>query len=114
MLSVKHKAVCCDLCNKWANIACNNLDKKTNKKLQCSAANRICLTCIKNEMPFTSETDHKLEWIYSGKHIVPFKTKNTETFTKQINTRSNDSSEENLIKSFYYDITKLNITFDNI
>ena len=59
-------------------------------------------------MPFTSETDHKIEWIYSGKHIVPFKTKNTETFTKQINTRSNVSSEENLIKSFYYDITKLN------
>ena len=25
---------------------------------------------MKNEIPFTSQTDNELEWIYSGKHIV--------------------------------------------
>ena len=24
----RHKAICCDLCDKWIHIACNNLDKK--------------------------------------------------------------------------------------
>ena len=28
-VGVKHKAICCDLCNKLIHIASNNLDKKT-------------------------------------------------------------------------------------
>ena len=27
----RHQAVCCDLCDKWIHIACNNLNKKHTK-----------------------------------------------------------------------------------
>ena len=28
----RHKAICCDLCDKWIRIACNNFDKKNIQK----------------------------------------------------------------------------------
>ena len=30
----KHKAICCDLCNKWVCIACNNLKEHTYSQIQ--------------------------------------------------------------------------------
>ena len=57
---------------------------------------------------FTFQTDHELQQIYSGKHIVPFKTNNIETFTYQINTRIKiNDSEENSTKS--YTMASLNL-----
>ena len=64
--------------------------------------NWFCTISIKNGIPFISQTDHKLEQTYRGKHIVPFETKDIATFTNQINTRMNST------KSLYYDITEFN------
>ena len=30
----KHKAICCDLCNKWTHIDCNSLNKTTYIQIQ--------------------------------------------------------------------------------
>ena len=35
----KHKAVCCDLCNEWIHIACNNLNEKTYNFYKAQAPN---------------------------------------------------------------------------
>ena len=63
---------------------------------------------VKKEIPFSSQTDHELKHIYHGKHIIPFKSKDIETFTTQINNRINENSEENSKTSLYYD---MNINF---
>ena len=84
-VGLKHKAICCDLWNTWVHIACNNLDKRKYNNLQESTTNWYCMACVKKEIPFSSQTDHELKHIHSGKHIIPFKSKDIETFTTQIN-----------------------------
>ena len=69
----KHNAVCCDLCNEWIQISCNNLDKKTYKLLEGSKTKWFCINCTKKEFPFTNQTNQELEKIYSGKRIIPYK-----------------------------------------
>ena len=38
----------------------------------------------KKEIPFTCQTDQELEKIYSGKHIIPYKASEIESFTAKI------------------------------
>ena len=64
------------------------------------------MACIKKEIPFLSQTDNELKHIYSGKHIIPFKSKGIETFTTQINNRINENSEENSKTSLSYDMNE--------
>ena len=45
-VGVKHKAIRCDLFNKWIHTVCNNLDKKTYKHLQGSTTNWFYISCI--------------------------------------------------------------------
>ena len=104
----KHNAVCCDLCNEWIHIAGNNLDKKTYKLLQRSSTKWFCTNCTKKELPFTSQTNQELEKIYSGKHIIPYKVSEIESFTAKINNRVSDENDESFIKSLHYDINELN------
>ena len=87
-----HNAVCCDLCNERIHIACNNLDKKTYKG---SSTKWFRINCTKKEIPFTSQTNQELEKIYSGKHIIPYKASEIESFTAKINNRISDENDEN-------------------
>ena len=107
-VGVKHKAICCDICNRWIHIACNNLDRKTYSKLQESNKNWFCITCVKKEIPVASQSDNELKNIYSGRHITPFKSKDIESFTAKINNRINKNPEEVSKKSLYYDINEFN------
>ena len=109
-VGVKHKAICCDLCDKWIHTACNNLDKKTYKNLQESNTSWFCINCVKKELPFTTQTDFQLENIYKGKHIVPFKSSDLENFTDQINMRIRDPTDSNFFEqdSLYYDLKEFN------
>ena len=104
----KHNAVCCDLCTEWIHIAGNNLDKKTYKLLQRSSTKWFCTNCTKKELPFTSQTNQELEKIYSGKHIIPYKVSEIESFAAKINNRVSDENDESFIKSLHYDINELN------
>ena len=66
------------------------------------------MACVKKEIPFYFQTDHELRYIYSSKHIIPFKSKDIETFTTHINNRINQNSEENSEVSLYYDMNEFN------
>ena len=33
-VAINHEAVCCDICNKWVHIRCNNICKKTYRCLK--------------------------------------------------------------------------------
>ena len=69
-VATKCKAICCDLCNKWIHIGCNNLNKATYIQIQHSATNWLCMHYLNNEVPFNTLTDHELERVYSGKQIL--------------------------------------------
>ena len=64
------------------------------------------MACVEKEIPFSSQTDHELKYISSGKHIIPFKSKDIETFTTRINNRINENLEENSKISLYYDLNE--------
>ena len=104
---MRHTATCCHLCNTWIHTVCNNLEKKTFNNLQESATNRCCMACVKKQIIFSSQTDHELKHMQSGKH-VPFKSKDIKTFTTQIINRINENSEENSKRSLYYDMDEFN------
>ena len=49
-----HKAVQCDICNKWVQIACNNLNTYTYKKTQKDKFPCYCIRCLQKEVPYCS------------------------------------------------------------
>ena len=104
----KHNAVCCNLCNEWIHISCNNSDKKTYKLLQGFSTKWFCINCTKKEIPFTSQTNQELEKIYSGKHIIPYKATEIDSFMAKINNRVSHENDENITKSLYYGTNELN------
>ena len=101
-----NKAICSDLCNKWIHIDCNNLNKTNYIQIQHSDTNWFCMPCLKNEVPFNTLTDHELEKVYNGKHILPITSKTTQSFTKNANNFLQD--ETNNIHCLYYDIADFN------
>ena len=57
----KQKAICCDLCNKWIHIGCNNINKTIYIQIQHSDKSWFCMPCLKKEVPFNTLTDHELK-----------------------------------------------------
>ena len=92
-VATKHKATCCDLCNKWIHIGCSNLNKSAYIQIQHSDANWFCMPCLKNEVPSNTITDHELEKVYNGKHILP---KKTQSFTKNANNFLQDETNKKI------------------
>ena len=92
-VATKHKATCCDLCNKWIHIGCSNLNKSAYIQIQHSDANWFCMPCLKNEVPSNTITDHELEKVYNGKHILP---KKTQSFTKNANNFLQDETKKKI------------------
>ena len=54
-----HKAVCCDICNKWVHIACNIMNKYNYQKLQKFKASWYCKSYIKKFSEVTDNTYKK-------------------------------------------------------
>ena len=54
-VAANHKAVCCDLCDKWVHIYYNNICKNTHQKLKKKDTNAwFCKLCLRMEAPFSS------------------------------------------------------------
>ena len=106
-VATKHKAICCDLFNKWIHIGCNSLNKTTYIQIQHIDTNWFCVPCLKNEVPFNTLTDHELEKVCNGKHIIPITSKTTQSFTRNTNNFLKDETSCN-IHCLYHDIADFN------
>ena len=78
----RHKVICCDLCNKWIHIACNNLDKKTCRNLQSSEISWFCIPCLKKELPFNSIFTQHFGKIFRDAPIIPRSLTKNQSFTE--------------------------------
>ena len=65
-----HKAVQCDICDKWVHIACNNLNTYTYKKLQKDKSPWYCICCLQKEQPYCSIDSDVLNNFKHGNRIV--------------------------------------------
>lgn len=63
-----HNTVCCDICNKWVHIACNNMNTNIYPKLRnCKAP----WYCKKKSMPFSESLKN-----FQSKELIPPNLKN--------------------------------------
>ena len=53
-------AVCCDMCDRWVHIYCNNICKKTYRDLKKDQNPWFCKSFIQKEIPFSSLNDTEL------------------------------------------------------
>ena len=102
-----HKAICCDICNKWIHISCNNLDRKTYIKLQCSNTTWYCISYLQEELPFNTTTNQEFAKIYSSKHIISFTQQKIQNFKENAIELLKEQSN-NIINCSYCDITEIN------
>ena len=65
-----HKAVCCDVCNKWVHIGYSNINTYTYRKLQKSDAPWSRKECLKKLIPFCNVTNDTLSRLFEWKEIV--------------------------------------------
>ena len=70
IVAKNHNTVCCDKCDMWVHIACNNLSKHCYRKLQKDNSPWFCVDCLKKEMPFSDLSDNQLKIFLSGKTII--------------------------------------------
>ena len=48
----QHKAICCDHCNQWVQIKCNNLNDLDYNLLKSKNENWYCILCTPGILPF--------------------------------------------------------------
>ena len=52
-VGIDHKAACCDKCNKWVHIRCNNIYKKVYRCLKKDPTPWYCKLCVCAKLPFS-------------------------------------------------------------
>ena len=118
-VGVKHKAVHCDQCNTWVHIKCNFINKATYKKLQQSNDSWFCISCMKENVPYSKLTDEELQCTVAGKSTnnISFNSGSAlrlnpswsdNDLYKQLNNIQSDSIEDTNF-SKYHDINDLNL-----
>ena len=65
-----HNTVCCENCNLWVHIKCNNITKFCYRKLQQSHEPRYCQKCLKQVLPFSKFTYGLLNKITEGNFLL--------------------------------------------
>ena len=65
-----HKAVQCDICDKWIHIASNNLNTYMYKKVQKDKSFWYCICCLQKERPYCSIDNDVLNSLLHGNRIV--------------------------------------------
>ena len=70
-VAANHNAVCCDICNKWVHISCNNITRYCYRKLQKDEMPWYCEICLGQAMPFSNLTDNQLEAFMLDKLTSP-------------------------------------------
>ena len=87
-------AVCCDLCNKWINIACNNLQKSLTNFDRVPAPNGSGYIAQKKRFPLLARQIKNQRKYIAQKHISPNKASAIESFKAKINNQISDEVME--------------------
>ena len=74
-VNVNHKAICCDVCDKWVHIRCNLLSNAEYKRLlydpQTDHHVFYCIVCIQDNLPFTRLSDPDYYSIINRGVVLP-------------------------------------------
>ena len=54
-----HRAICCDICDKWIHIKCNYLNLSDYNKLKNDCNPFFCINCMNKNIPFTNLTNNE-------------------------------------------------------
>ena len=98
-VAINHEAVCCDNCNKWVHIRCNNTCKKTYKCLKKDRTPWYCKLCIRSELPFSTLNNTEFARLTKNKTII-HKKQIQESFTL-LEKLNQFSENENLTCKYY-------------
>ena len=75
-----HNAICCDICNKWVHISCNNISRYCYRKLQKDSTPWYCKNCLKQVLPYNKLTDYQLKALMLGKVLTSPKLLSTNDY----------------------------------
>ena len=117
-----HNALCCDSCNLWVHIKCNNISKKCYNTLKRDSNPWFCKNCIKKAIPFSSINDTELKLHINEKSgtkdkVVPLSVlENLNTFLEHENNQCRYYSHDEFkaIENITNDKSALSIMHLNI
>ena len=90
----RHKAICCDICDKWIHIKCNLLNFNDYKKLQNDPSPFYCIQCTSTIFPYGKLTNNEFYAIATKGVLSPDKASSiTQPLTPQIQNHINDLNE---------------------
>ena len=75
-----HNAICCDICNKWVHISCNNISRYFYRNLQKYSTPWYCKICLKQVRPYNKLTDYQLKALMLGKVLTSPKLLSTNDY----------------------------------
>ena len=92
-VNVNHRAVCCDICNRWIHIKCNNLNQNDYFLLKNDPNPFDCICSLKDNVPFTNLTNNELILVVTkgvntssdNSNIFNYHTPQMQTHIKNLN-----------------------------
>ena len=63
-------SICCDICNKWLHISCNNISRCCYWKHQKDSTRWYCKNCLKQVLPYNKLIDYQLKALMLGKVLT--------------------------------------------
>ena len=70
-VATNHRAICCDKCDCWIHIKCNQLDARSYEYLKNSHDNWYCMKCLAEVVPFSALDDENCRLTLQGKNHIP-------------------------------------------
>ena len=97
-VAINHEAVCCDKCDKWVHIRCNNICKKTYRTLKKDPTPWFCKLCLRAEVPFSELNNTEFARLIKDRTIIHKKQIEESTLLEKLNQFSEN---ENLTCKYY-------------
>lgn len=98
------RANCCDSCQSWIHIKCNNLDSKTYELLKASEEFWLCKICLSDIMPFSGVSEDDVLPFYNLRELpVPeFIQNNADELHKRLSDLDETPSQQ------YFNLSEFN------
>ena len=90
-VAISHEAVCCDVCNRWVHIRCNNICKKTYSDFKKDPIPWFHKSCMQKEIPFSNINDTEYTHLIKDSKIKPKKI-TKETIFEELNLFSENEN----------------------